>query len=215
MKRDFIKNNVAVIIAIDTCIVMFILIALLTREGVFSGVDYGILTAVRTLASPFFDQIIPILTDFGDAVAVAVATLIIAILLVRKKRESAAALFVLGVGGAAAINVVLKQLVDRTRPDLWQHLVTETSHSFPSGHATASFALGLCIILVLWRTKWRVPAIVFSVCYIVTVALTRLYAGVHFPTDIVAAWLITGAWIGIVCLGLRYYAQYKSAKTLT
>lgn len=215
MNRRFIKNNLAVLMAVDICLIAFLLLAFFTREGVFSGVDYGILMTVRTYASPFFDQITPFLTDLGDVVAVAATTLLLAVLFLLKKRPTIAALFVLGVGGGAAINVVIKQLVDRSRPDLWQHLVTETSHSFPSGHATASFALGLCIVLALWRTKWRVPAITFSASYIIMVALTRLYAGVHYPTDIVAAWLITAAWIGTVCVALRYYNVYSSEKHLT
>lgn len=212
MVRGFVKNNVALFVAIGTCIVAFVVVALAARAGILSGVDYNILAVVRTLAAPTLDQVVPVVTMLGDAVFVAIITVLLALGFAARGRLRQATLLLFGVGGAAVINVLLKHIADRTRPELWQHLVTETSHSFPSGHATASMALALCIVVLAWSTKWRALTITLAVVYVAVIALTRLYAGVHYPTDIVAGWLVTAAWVGIVCVILRSIRQRKAAQ---
>lgn len=203
MVRDIVKKNLALLILVNVCIVAFVVLALAARAGVLSRIDYEILTSVRTLASPLLDQIVPVVTSLGDVVFVAAITVLIAVALGMKGQWRKVVLLLSGVGGAAVINIVLKHIADRTRPDLWQHLVTETSHSFPSGHATASMALALCIVALAWNTKWRLAAIVLAIVYVIIIAMTRLYAGVHYPTDIVGGWLVTAAWVGIVCAVVR------------
>ncbi|WP_261665060.1 phosphatase PAP2 family protein [Deinococcus sp. Marseille-Q6407] len=101
-----------------------------------------------------------------------------------------AALFtLLGPGSAVATGSVLKFTFDRPRPELWPRLVQEHSASFPSGHATMSAALATWLVLLLWPTRWRWPAVVIGVLYAGAMGFSRILLGVHYPTDVLAGWL--------------------------
>ena len=106
--------------------------------------------------------------------------------------------------GAGLLNLLLKATFQRDRPDLWEHIVTELTYSFPSGHAMASMALGSAMIMAFWRTRYRVVALIGGVFYIISIALTRLYLGVHYPTDIIAGWCAALAWVVFVKIIFDY-----------
>jgi undecaprenyl-diphosphatase len=103
-----------------------------------------------------------------------------------------------GIAGAALLNLILKTLFERDRPHLWQWIVHESSYSFPSGHATMTAALAFTLMLLAWRTKYRYVAVVGGICYMILIGLTRMYLGVHYPTDILAGWCVSLAWVLIV-----------------
>ena len=127
----------------------------------------------------------------------AVALLLLAYFLIKRNYVDAL-LIAMGIGGVAAMNLLLKSLFERARPDLWEWIVTETHTSFPSGHATASMALAICGVFLVWHTKWRVVAICGAVLYVLLIGFSRLYLGVHFPTDIIGGWLLGAGWMSLV-----------------
>ena len=98
-----------------------------------------------------------------------------------------------GALGVTLLNTLIKHLVQRTRPEVL-HLVTEHGHSFPSGHSiTSLFFYGLAIWLV-WRyvknpTARRVLTILLLIPMLL-IGPTRIYLGVHYPTDVLAAWCL-------------------------
>ncbi|RYF27698.1 MAG: phosphatase PAP2 family protein, partial [Chloroflexi bacterium] len=100
---------------------------------------------------------------------------------------------------------------ERARPDLWQQLITETSFSFPSGHSAGSSALAVCIIALLWRTKWRVPALIIAPLYIVLIGFSRMYLGVHYLTDVIAGWIVGITWVLVVASILYARSNRKRA----
>ena len=81
--------------------------------------------------------------------------------------------------------------------------MTENGYSFHSGHAMASMALSASVIFLLWKTKYRLLAIIIGALYILTIGLTRMYLGEHYPSDILAGWLISLAWVVLVAFILR------------
>ncbi|MGW4092336.1 phosphatase PAP2 family protein [Nocardia sp. NPDC004750] len=101
--------------------------------------------------------------------------------------------------GASILVVGGKHLVGRSRPAPMYQLVTETNQSYPSGHTLGStVVIGVLLTIVLpylRRRLIRVAAITASVCTIAAIGLSRLYLGVHWPTDILAGWLLGGAWL--------------------
>jgi undecaprenyl-diphosphatase len=96
--------------------------------------------------------------------------------------------------GSAILNIVAKNHYARMRPDLWISLTQETTYSFPSGHAMGSATLALAIILLSWPTAWRGLAIAGSVAFVLLIGLSRVYLGVHYPSDILAGWTAAIAW---------------------
>ena len=173
--------------------------------------DEAALRAINVLATPWLDSSVVALTQLGGPIGVIVLTAgFTALLWMRNKRRFAVQLAV-GVGGAVLLNVMLKTVFQRDRPQLWERIVTENSYSFPSGHAMASAALAISTIVLFWPTKWRWPVLVAAVFYMLLIAFTRLYLGVHYPTDVLAGWLVSGAWVAVVAIVIHYRLRIFSA----
>jgi undecaprenyl-diphosphatase len=169
--------------------------------------DVAILNWLHAHANAFYDQLFLIITELGGIVSVVVITaLLIGYYWFYKKRRRPALLLAFGVGGAAAANVVLKALFQRERPSLWHPSVVETSFSFPSGHAMASAAIVACLVVILWRTRYRWIAIIAGAIVVGLVGLSRMYLGVHYPSDVLAGWCASIAWVTIVAVLLRWLA---------
>jgi undecaprenyl-diphosphatase len=112
------------------------------------------------------------------------------------------ALLVSSYAGALVLETALKHLVGRARPPVADRLVQATGDAFPSGHATVGTAVWIAIaVLAMWglrdRTLRRV-VVALAGAVIVAVDLSRVYLGVHWPSDVVAGSLIGGAWTAAV-----------------
>lgn len=183
------------------------------HEGETLGLDRAILEGIHSFATPFWDSFFLTVTHLGDVILVAGMTAALIIVLSIKKKYKYALLVAAGVGGAALVNLILKFMFERARPDLWQQLVVETSFSFPSGHAMASAALACCVIAVFWRTKFRIPVILLTSLYTLVVGFSRLYLGVHYPTDVFGGWLLSTAWV-LTVVGILYgWGAYRRTRT--
>lgn len=161
-------------------------------------VDVAALEWVRSLSTPWLDTASRLVTQLGGPLFVPVVTILLAVALWAKRYRDHALLIMAGVGGASVLSLVLKAFFARARPELWPSLVIETSFSFPSGHAMASSALAASIVAVLWFTRWRSLAILIGALYVLVIGFTRLYLGVHYPSDIVAGWFVSAAWVAAV-----------------
>jgi len=159
---------------------------------------------VRYLASPELDQVMIMISEFGYGYPF--WTIIIAVLLIlayyRQWLESAGLIVCLV--GEAVLNFFLKNLFERTRPDLFQ-VVAEAGYSFPSGHAMVSLCLyGMLTFLIArhvqsWR--WRLVVIGLAMALVVAIGVSRVYLGVHYPTDVVAGYFAGGMWLAF-CISL-------------
>jgi membrane-associated phospholipid phosphatase len=166
------------------------------REPFFG--DIGLLQAIHTFTTPLLTTIFKVITTLGSApfVIPIILLAVITLWLLERKRDAMFVLF--SAGGTAAINGGLKLVFTRNRPDLWQHLVIENDYSFPSGHAMISSALALTIILLAWRTTYRWYAVAFGVLYTLLVGLSRLYLGVHYPSDVLGGWCVSILWVIVI-----------------
>ncbi len=177
---------------------LFVSIADEVREREHLPFDEPILHAIHGTSSAALDPVVIALTNTGSPFVLPLIVAALAgALLYFKKRRNALTLLV-SVGGAALINIVLKALFQRDRPQLWERLVTENSYSFPSGHAMASSALVVTLILIFWNTRWRWWVVAVGVTYMLVIAYTRMYLGVHYPSDILAGWSISIIWVLLV-----------------
>jgi len=124
------------------------------------------------------------------------------VLSLRRWRE--AAILLLAAGGGMLLTNLLKDLFQRDRPPAELHIVQAINSSFPSGHATLSatvfLTIGALIAHFTARRRVRIYALGAAVILAVLVGISRVYLGVHWPTDVLAGWCIGAAW-ALICWG--------------
>jgi undecaprenyl-diphosphatase len=133
----------------------------------------------------------------GYAVVILISLAVIGYLLMDGKRG--AAFWVLAsVGGGAVLSNVLKFAIERPRPDLVARLVEVNTSSFPSGHATLAavtyLTLGALLSRVEARRRAKIYVLTVAVVLTFLIGVSRIYLGVHWPTDVLAGWCIGAAW---------------------
>ncbi len=107
--------------------------------------------------------------------------------------------------GSALLNVGSKQLFQRQRPGLWESIAPESTFSFPSGHAMGSMTLAAVAVFLAWNTRWRWPALIAAIVFVPCVGLSRVYLGVHYPSDILGGWCAALIWVtGVHALLFRH-----------
>jgi len=121
---------------------------------------------------------------------------------VLSRRRAAALLVLVAVAGGMLLSTLLKLGFERPRPDLVPHAVEVYTASFPSGHAMLSAVTWLTLGALLMRVepRRRVKAFVLAMAVLTTllVGASRIYLGVHWPTDVLAGWCIGAAW-ALIC----------------
>lgn len=180
-------------------VIGFVELAERVHAGAKLPFDRPVMLWLQRRHSPGATRVARVVTELGGVTAVPVFALAASAYLaaVRGSRRPAALLAV-SLVGSTAINSTLKVMYRRARPAFFTHIVEEKSYSFPSGHAMASAALAGCACVLAWPTGWRYPVIVGSAAYVPSVGVTRMYLGVHFPSDILAGWCVSLAWVGEV-----------------
>jgi len=138
------------------------------------------------------------LADLTDPLPLAAVAVVIGLVLVWLRRWRDLAYGVVIVGVVWAVNPLLKELVARSRPELWPPPMELSQYTFPSGHAANTAALAAAVILIAWTTRLRTVAVVAGVALVLVVGLGQLILGVHYPSDILAGWLWAFAWAAFV-----------------
>lgn len=133
----------------------------------------------------------------GHSVLTVLVVIVTAYLLLAGKRVTAA-LLVSSAVGAALVSQFTKLLVGRARPDVVEHLVDVSTYSFPSGHALLSASIYLTLGALLARqfaqAALRRYFIAVAASITVLIGLSRIYLGVHWPSDVLAGWLVGALW---------------------
>ena len=168
------------------------------KENIFF--DNRILLFTHAYATPTLDDLMVFFSQAGSGLILVPFNAFIFALLFWKKQRKNAFFWGVAVCGAALINVLAKYGFSRVRPSLWVSLLPETTFSFPSGHAMQSMAVGTALVILLWKTRWRYVVLLLAVSFVLAVGLSRVYLGVHYPSDILAGWLASLAWV----VGLRF-----------
>ncbi len=166
------------------------------REGDPFSFDVPLLLVAQHMHGPVADRFFLGLSALGYlwlVVPVDIA-LVLGLALKRWYRESVFA--AVAIAGSALLNLGAKELYGRARPALWEHIVAEHSLSFPSGHAMGSMTLAWVLALLAWRTRWRWPVLLAGMAFTLLVGLSRIYLGVHYPSDILAGWSAAMVWVG-------------------
>jgi undecaprenyl-diphosphatase len=183
----------------------FLEIADAVREDESRALDERVLLAMREpgdrgdpLGPQWFEEMGRDVTALGGTTLVAGATLATAGFLALAGRRRALALLLVTVGGGQVLSVALKQGFARPRPELVPHASYVYTSSFPSGHAMMSAVTYLTIAALVARLVPGRRMKAFVVACAVTITLltgvSRVYLGVHWPTDVIAGWAIGASW---------------------
>lgn len=172
------------------------------NEGGFPW-DVPILLAIHERSHPQLDAFAATFTKFGVFRGVFPVATVIGLMLLRQRRWRSLAFLIVTLLGSTAINRTAKAVFHRARPHLWEILSPKLDFAFPSGHAMSSMSLVVTLVILSWGTRWRLPTLIFGSLFVVAIAWTRLYLGVHFPSDILAGWMISIAWVIGVSLVIR------------
>jgi membrane-associated phospholipid phosphatase len=173
------------------------------REG-FAW-DAPLIAAVHHLSRPWLDTAMRVATWTGEGGA-ATLVIVLAAWLAWRHRGLDAAAVVVSFAGAAALNALLKLLLARPRPAFFPPLVAESGFSFPSGHVTAAVAVYGLLAVLLWRRSHRIWAIASGV-WVLVVAFSRVYLGVHYPSDTLGSIAFASLWLVVVFTVRDRYAQ--------
>jgi undecaprenyl-diphosphatase len=200
---------------------LFAALAVLVRTGGGSAFDGEVLRAMRVAdtGAPAGPVWLPSaardFTALGSAAILVPLNLFACAWLVLRREPLAAGALVVSGLGANLITTTLKYAFDRARPDAVAHLVKVVSPSFPSGHATASSAAYLAIALLLVRpgapVAQRRLLAVAAVLATLVVGFSRVYLGVHYPTDVVAGWAAGVAWT-LLCVSAAHHLAGRTLR---
>lgn len=158
------------------------------------GFDRPIMLAVRQYATPSLDQAMLWMSGGGHYLFSYALPAVVTVLFLARQRRREAAYLVLSTLGAMLLVTLIKQLLQRTRPDFWVPIAPEKSFSFPSGHTTGSACAAIALFAVAGsrRLRWIVGVLGFPIALLI--AFSRVYLGVHFPSDVLGGWAMALAW---------------------
>lgn len=159
------------------------------------------------IGPPWMEEMGRDITALGGFTVLTALTFAAIGFMVLLQRPRLALLTLLAITGGMFASDLLKQFFDRPRPDLVPHGVLVTSASFPSGHAMMAAVVYLTLGVLVARTQpklsLRLYIISLSVIIALGVGISRVYLGVHWPTDVLAGWTLGGIWalvFGLVAL---------------
>lgn len=162
--------------------------------------DEPLLRFARSLAGQGLDRFFLVISKLGYSHGVIPADVLLVLALSARRHFREATFAAFALGGSGLLNMATKRLFSRERPALWDSIAPEVTFSFPSGHAMGSATLAVVLILLAWRTRWRWPVAAAMLMFTVLVGFSRVYLGVHFPSDILAGWAAASVWAAAMFL---------------
>lgn len=190
-------------------------------EGESHAVDRAIILALRDSAEPsdpigppWFEEVARDVTALGGIAVLSLASLTVLGYVLLRRAYTNAIVLAIAVVGAQLASSLLKLGFGRPRPDLVPHLAEVYTASFPSGHAMVSTAVYLTFATQLASLHRDVVIrgylIATALALVTVIGASRVYLGVHWPTDVLAGWTAGGAWALLVWAGSRWFSQRRA-----
>ncbi len=223
IRRHVELGPTALLLLVAFSIWIFVGVAVEVGEGDTLAFDRTVLLALRVagdpadpIGPPWMEELARDVTALGGVGVLTFLTFAAAGFL-WLQRKHASVVFLLGaVGSGIAVSSLAKAFFDRSRPDLVPHGAYVHSASFPSGHSMMSAVVYLTLAAIMARTLprrvLRVYVMTLAIVLTVSVGISRVYLGVHWPTDVLAGWAGGAAWAlgcAVVALALERRGQIE------
>lgn len=208
--------------AVKSVLILLLFVSIFQRfadklvESDLYTVDLTIMGRIQSWISPKFTSVMIFFTFFGSAAALLLFLIISASLMYWQHKRWEALFLIAAFTGGVVFNLLLKWIFQRQRPNFIR-LIEETGYSFPSGHSMISFVfygmLSMLFILFLNSRVLKMIILIITSTLIIMVGLSRVYLGVHYPSDVLAGFAAGGAWITICLLGLRFVLDFRRSSS--
>ncbi|MEC0238949.1 phosphatase PAP2 family protein [Paenibacillus dokdonensis] len=192
--------------------ILFVIVTILIVTSHIAWFDNAVISAVQGLETDWLTTVMKVFTFIGSSLmATILSVLAFLFLMVVMKHRRELIMFLVAVGGSEIWNVVLKNIIQRARPNT-HRLIEISGYSFPSGHSMAAFSLYGAITFLLWRHipsfAGRVVMIIVGVVLTLLIGISRIYLGVHYPSDVFGGYLASATWLMIsIALFEKYWRQ--------
>ncbi|AWB08628.1 phosphoesterase (plasmid) [Azospirillum humicireducens] len=199
----------------------FVELAGKVMEGETSAFDKRLLLALRDPLNPdqpggpwWLARMARDITSLGSTTILTIVTVATLGFLLLLHKRAAALLVLVSVGGGGTLSTLLKMLFDRARPDLVPHGDQVISASFPSGHAMQSavvyLTLGALLAQFVEGRRTKAYLLTWAMLLTLVIGSSRVYLGVHWPTDVLAGWSVGAAWAAF-CWMIAEWLQRRGA----
>jgi len=186
------------------------------REGDTQAFDDMVMHWVKDRRHPWIEQSAVEVTMLGTGVVVLTIVGVAAMFLWLTRHRYSAMLLLVATAGGILLNNVLKLYFHRPRPQVFQWGTRAMSSSFPSGHAMSATIVYLTIAYLaarLQKKRWaRWLTMLAALAFVVMISLTRIYLGVHYPSDVAAGALVGLAWAGFCMATLEAVQRFAARR---
>jgi undecaprenyl-diphosphatase len=198
---------------------LFVALAGEMVEGDLDDLDRYLLLLFRSEGDPsdplgpeWLEEVMRDLTALGSVVVLVGATLAVVGYLALAGKYRAAMFVVIAIGSGMTLSFAIKHGFERPRPDLVPHAARVFTASFPSAHstmsATAFLTLGALLARVQAERRLRVYVVLLALLLTIGVGVSRVYLGVHWPSDVLAGWALGGSW-ALLCWVVFLWLQRR------
>ncbi len=217
---DHVELGLAVLLSLSAAALwLFAALAEEVLEGDTHAFDTAVLLALRTsgnaadpLGPPWIEELARDVTALGGVGVLTFFTIAVAGFLWLQRKQGMTVFLIASIGSGVALSSLAKSLFDRPRPDLVPHGSYVYTASFPSGHSLMAAVTYLTVAILVARSflqrRTKIYVMALAVVMTLSVGLSRIYLGVHWPTDVIAGWAAGGAW-ALACAALARYLSRR------
>jgi undecaprenyl-diphosphatase len=204
------QHRLAGLAAVSAAALAFTILLILVRLRwpPLESVDHGAAARINRLVAGdrTLVTVVKAVTWLGSGVALGAVIAAAAVYLTLRRRWGLAAYLLVAGAGALVLDPILKSLVGRLRPVVAHPIASGAGNSFPSGHSLGSIVCYGAVLLVFLpaaRGRWRPALTTVIVTIVVLVGISRILLGVHYLSDVIGAWALGIAWLGLTAFAFE------------
>lgn len=212
-EKDYLRLALGICVLVVATLLFALLASYALTDTWLTRMDIRVSNWLYAHATPALTAAMLIITEIHRPLGIGIMAFGCALLLLWKRRWYALLALALAVPGGMLLNIALKNLFQRARPVFDEPLLTLATYSFPSGHVMGSTVFyGVLVAFVFWNVRawrWRLLALAIAGVMIILVAFSRLYLGVHYVSDVTAAFIEGLAWLALCLIAVDILWRYR------